>query len=184
MDGLRQARRKIHGVTLVELAVTLLVLALMVVIAVPSFSGMYERRRLVAAAEQVYNQLRLARTEAIKRSTEVHVSFSDNDSVNWSFGISDDAAVCDSTAGLGDANDCTLDINGTDVLEVSSSEDYPNVNMAYSVANASFDPIRGTADALTVNLTSGDYRASVNVSLLGSVTLCSPDDSVWGMPGC
>jgi prepilin-type N-terminal cleavage/methylation domain-containing protein len=173
-----------RGVTLIEMSVTLLVLAVIVVVAVPSFRGMYERRRVVAAAEQVYNQLRLARSEAIKRSAEVHASFSDNDSVNWSFGISDDAVTCDSTAALGTANDCTLDIDGTDVLEAFSSEDYPNVSMTFSSASIDFDPIRGTAQSLTVSLVSGDYWAQVRVSPLGAVRLCSPDGSVWGMPAC
>ncbi len=179
------------GVTLIELVITLLVLAFMVTIAMPSFQGMFERRRITGAAEHVHNQLRLARTEAIKRSAPVHASFSADGSATWSFGISDDVdtnnnpVICDGTAGLGDANDCTLDINGTDVLEVSSSADYPNVDMALSGATSTtFDSTRGTAGALIVIRSTDSYQARVFTTLLGRVELCTPDGSAWGMPTC
>ena len=62
------------GFTLIELMVTIAVLAIIVTIAMPSFTEMMERQRLKNAVETFYSDLLFAKSEALKRSTDVTVS--------------------------------------------------------------------------------------------------------------
>lgn len=70
-----------RGFTLVELMVTIAVLAVMLAIAVPSFQEFTRRNRVVAASNSLVSALALARSEAIKRAARVTVA-----SANWTGG--------------------------------------------------------------------------------------------------
>ncbi|HET6397440.1 MAG TPA: GspH/FimT family pseudopilin [Pseudoxanthomonas sp.] len=60
-------RRKHHaGVTLIELLVTLVVLAVLLGMALPSFQGSMRSNRVATATNEILASLALARTEAIK----------------------------------------------------------------------------------------------------------------------
>jgi len=59
------------GFTLIELMVTLAVLAVVASVAVPSFSTMINNNRSVTLAEDMAGALNYARSEAVKRSTNV-----------------------------------------------------------------------------------------------------------------
>lgn len=62
-----------RGFTLVELAITLVVLAVLVTLAAPSFTNMTQRNRLTAAANEVSAILQVARMDAISRGQAVTV---------------------------------------------------------------------------------------------------------------
>ena len=60
--------RQSRGFTLVELMITLAVVVVLTVIAVPSFRNMINSNRLTTAANEMVGALNLARMEAIKRN--------------------------------------------------------------------------------------------------------------------
>jgi len=60
-----------RGLTLVELAVTVALSAILVGIAVPSFSAWQGNSRIRASADTIHAGLRLARAESITRNTSV-----------------------------------------------------------------------------------------------------------------
>lgn len=87
------------GFTLIEMIVTVSVLAILLTVAVPSFKDMVDKRRLVGAAEQFYGDLQAARFEAIKLNKTVAIFFRNSGATNWCYGMADNiGAACDCTA--------------------------------------------------------------------------------------
>lgn len=76
--GEPRARRRVHGVTLVELMVTLVVLAILMAIATPSFQMVRNSTRLSGQANELVTAIQLARSEAVSRRQWVTVCRSDN----------------------------------------------------------------------------------------------------------
>lgn len=66
------------GFTLIEIVVTLAILALLSAIALPAFNGIIRNNRLTAVANEFVSHLDYARTEAIKRGNRVTVCRSSN----------------------------------------------------------------------------------------------------------
>ena len=62
-----------HGFTLIELMVTIAVLAIIVTLAAPSFQATIENNRLTSQANELVTALALARSEAVRRNTPVTV---------------------------------------------------------------------------------------------------------------
>jgi len=71
-------REKVRGFTLVELMVTVTVLAILLAIAVPSFDGVRVSNRLTGYATALATSSQLARSEAIKRDAAVTLCASAN----------------------------------------------------------------------------------------------------------
>jgi type IV fimbrial biogenesis protein FimT len=67
-----------RGFTLIELMVTITVLAILLVVAVPSFDGIRLSSRLTSYATDLMASSQLARTEAIKRNAPVTLCVSSN----------------------------------------------------------------------------------------------------------
>ena len=65
-----------RGMTLVELLVTLVIAAIIAIIAVPSFTGFLARQRLTSDVNEIISVLSFARSEAIKQRTDIAVNFS------------------------------------------------------------------------------------------------------------
>jgi type IV fimbrial biogenesis protein FimT len=79
------------GFTLIELMVTIAVLAILLTIAIPSYQSMVRNNRIAAQANQVITALNYARSEAVKRGAPATVCSSNGGtacagSTNWSTG--------------------------------------------------------------------------------------------------
>jgi type IV fimbrial biogenesis protein FimT len=64
-------KAKSRGLTLIELLVVMVVIGVLGSLVAPSFIGLFSRRAVQAAASDLASDLRLARSEATKRSTYV-----------------------------------------------------------------------------------------------------------------
>lgn len=175
-------KRHHHGFTLVELLITIVVIAILSAIAVPSFQSMLERRRLIAATEGVYAHLQFARSEAVKFGLAASLNVSIKTGTPWCLGISNATASCDcNTAGA-----CVYGPATVMERNLIGSE-FSNVALTTTQANAQVDGIRGGfgGTAGTVTLTSSPSSLTTNIvfSRLGRIRICSAS-GIGGYPSC
>ncbi|MGD9946413.1 MAG: GspH/FimT family pseudopilin [Burkholderiaceae bacterium] len=67
-----------HGLTLVEMAITMLIFAILVAAAAPSFSGFLANTQIRSASDSLRNGLRVAQMEAMKRNRRVELVLTDS----------------------------------------------------------------------------------------------------------
>ena len=183
--------KKQSGVTLIELLVTVAVISVIALLAIPSFDSIIEKNRLRNAVEDVYGLMVEARSEAVLRSVDSLMDI--DESAAWCVGYTmDDDGLgtdCDCTDGLADSDPCSVGVSGTAVLKTIRSTDFPGVTMdtvATTATNPEFDSVRGTVGtAGAIQLQSGDWAANVVVSPLGRVMVCTPaDEETIGFEDC
>jgi prepilin-type N-terminal cleavage/methylation domain-containing protein len=167
-----------RGFTVVELLVTVSIVAVLLGLAVPSFRDLFERQRLETVADTIISDLRAARAEAISRGPE-------------------DSLMVEFTTASGSWSYTVTDAGGTVFLQ-RTSDDLYGASVVMTVANTAFgdtdldgkrdfslDALRGLAldgaGAITLTSSSG-YDISVVRNLLGKVDMCS--DSMNGYPTC
>lgn len=175
------------GFTLVELMVTLAVLAILVTLSIPTFNDFRQRSALRGAADQVVSFIGDARFEALRRNSDVKIGFVTNPSGAFCIGaatttVPGDDASCDCfTAGSCDVsaypddqaqwkgvrfpslptigNDDT-DASGVIVIDPKRA----NLTEAGDVGRISLQSPTG----------SQDYRVDVVVDRNGRATACQP----------
>jgi type IV fimbrial biogenesis protein FimT len=184
----RGRRDRAGGLTLIELLVTLAVLAILIVVGVPSMAEMVTRHRLKTAAQAFVDDLQWSRSEAIRRNAEVYLMI---DSGAWCYSI---ATVRDCTCGATDRTrtaSCTQPTEAPPLLKVVAGDAFPGVRIADHTFNrsapmAAFEPRRALALQSGSLTLASDQGAELRVilSLLGRVRLCSPGGSLWGYPPC
>jgi type IV fimbrial biogenesis protein FimT len=108
--------RRSRGFTLIELMVTVAILAIALGIAVPNLQEFARRNRLVATTNNMASALALARSEAVKRAARVSVASTDWDG-GWQVFVD--------TGTVGDASDEPAD----NILRVYQ----PNANGAAAI---------------------------------------------------
>lgn len=171
-----------QGFTVLELMITVAVLAVVLTLGVPSMSAAMEKRRTIAAAEQIYSQLQLARFESVARSQQVFANIVGGNS--WAIGVSNNSA-CDPSD---NSPACSLpDMTGANaVTQIVSSANFSTVSVTTSAAQITFSPQRATASSADIDIVSnGDvgFALRVEVSLLGRIGICSPADPVTQVGG-
>ncbi|QDP02039.1 GspH/FimT family pseudopilin [Thalassotalea sp. PS06] len=184
--------KKVRGITLIELIISMAIIAILALVAAPSFVKNMENRNLAGAAETLYSHLQLARSESLLRSEDVVFSVAGMDSTSWAFGINE-LTGCDPTVTNNAAtNACVLQIDDGDgtfvaandnVLHQIDGAEFTDVTMKMQVISGTagnsitFDPARGTTDGArqyTLTNASGS-SVQISLSLIGNVKLCSDD---------
>lgn len=180
------AYRNQSGVTLIELMVTIAVLAILVTLAAPSFVDFAERSALRGAADNVVGVIAAAKEEAIKRDRWVRV---DVKQVGSGFCVGA-AMVADGTATTMDGCDCSAA-----TCPVASypekARDLHRVTMTDGAGEGFvIDPKTGTladfGDGGEIVLgTSRGYAATIKINAMGRASICSPGDKgLAGVKAC
>jgi type IV fimbrial biogenesis protein FimT len=182
-----------HGFTVIELMISLAVLAIITALALPSYRSILEKRQVSSGAEQLGAFLSSAQFESVKRNQFVAVNYQENGG-DWCLGMrSGDAAGVDCNCTVTDAtaaNACALD--GTLKVFNSSSLNYPDVLNGAAVGaddTIVYDPVRGLTQGFeTVKLElqsipEGNYALDVEVAVTGRVKICSNKVADKDVPG-
>jgi type IV fimbrial biogenesis protein FimT len=86
--------RKQRGLTLIELMVGIAIIAIISILAIPSYSDWIGNSRLRNGAESVVNGLQLARAEAVRRNTAVQFQLTAGNTSAWQVGCVTVTATC------------------------------------------------------------------------------------------
>ncbi len=95
------ARRPTRGVTLIELLVTLSVVAILLAIGVPSFQAVLARNRIAGITNDLMGALNLTRSEAIKRGKIVTICKSTNTDATDNSAASTPTPTCSTSSTVG-----------------------------------------------------------------------------------
>ena len=166
------------GFTVIELMITIAVIAIVTSLALPSYRSIVEKRQVTSGAEQVMAFLSTAQMEAVKRNQFVAVNYQDNGGA-WCFGLTaadDDDASCDCTN-----NSCTLD--GQLRVLNSTMLKRPQVLSAATVGGDDdtlvFDPVRGltvgaeVADIALISPDATSWALNIQITPTGRVKICT-----------
>lgn len=183
-----------RGFTLIELVISLAVLTVLVLVAVPSFNEFRQRSSLRGAADQIVSFWGDARFEALRRNALVKVVFVDD-----AGGVCLGAMTTTPADAATDTCDClTAGAGSCDVASYpSSQDDWRGVQVAGAATIGSdsdgmvIDPKRGSLmdedDVGSIllqssNVGSADYRLNVAFDRNGRAFVCEPADAPSKIP--
>lgn len=172
-----------QGFTLVEGLTVMAILSVVTSLAISNWGQMMANKHIRTSMESLYNTLKLARSESIKRHATITVSFrnyKDTSSPSWCYALSD-GGNCDCRI----FNACTID--GVSVIQTDvntpSTLATNNLTGSTDAKFVSFEHIRGTtSNSGSIQFTSGAATGLVNISAMGFINSCS--STVPGYPSC
>ena len=173
-------QRRQRGLSLLEVAIVVAIVAIVAAAALPSFAELVTARRLEAAATRLAADLQFARSEAIARNRALRLTIRNGaDATCWI--VHTGAALdCSCTAASTVCADGALAIKS---VALPSTE---RIVVSGNVGSIVFDPLHGTSTP-SGTLRLGDARGRAVhhiVNVLGRVRSCAPDGAVPGYPTC
>jgi len=182
------------GFTLIELMVTLGVVAIVLAAAAPSFADFLDRYRLRGAVDDVVSVISNARAASVKSDRDVSISLEGSNSSAWCLGAN---AAVDPAAGnpvspavACDCTDTTQCLVGGERMAVDVGQE-GQVSVDDLTNPITFDSKLGLKEPRapsTATFTSphGKYDVSVTVNALGQASVCTPTGkpAITGIASC
>lgn len=171
-----------RGLTLIETAIVVAVMAIVAATVAPSLAGFIDARRLDGAASRLAADIQFVRSEAVARNKALRVSFhsTPNASTCWVVHAGPAAQCACSDSGVAVCSGAAVGIKAV-VLPAGE-----RVAVAANVGSIVFDPLHGTSTPTgTLRLVATSGRAIHHiVNVVGRVRSCSPGAAVPGYRAC
>jgi type IV fimbrial biogenesis protein FimT len=167
-------RRTVHGLTLIEVLVAIAIVAVLVRLAAPSFTESIARGRLEGTVVTLANDLHYARSEALRRRSNVTLAVG-NDAAGNFYRITDPAAPVGQT----ELKKVYL-ADGVTLSGVAADESLT------AAAPVVFEGLRGTTPAVTLVgiSTQTAARLRVTANALGRLSVCTTSSNMGSYPTC
>ncbi len=181
MDTKHSARKWQHGITLLELAIVVVVTAIVAATAGPSLAAFIETRRLDGAATRLASDIQFVRSESLARNRSLRLSFRSHAAASCWIVHTGAATQCD-CPNPGPAV-CTGGAAEIKTVQLPTTE---RIALIPNVGSIAFDPLHGTSTpAGTLRLVAPSGRAIHHVvNVMGRVRSCSPSALVAGYRPC
>ena len=177
---MRHSPRRHRGLTLVEAAIVVALVAVIAGIALPEFRQLRARHQLDGAAAQLETDLMLARSEAVARAGAVRVEFTTD--AGGSCYVIHDGATGDCRCASDALPVCS---GGTRALRSVSFPPGGPVQVASRSASIVFDAVLGTVTpTATIRLVADLGSVHQVVNIMGRVRSCVPAPGRAGYPTC
>lgn len=181
--------KKTLGFTLIEMLVTISIVAILASIAVPSFSKMIERNRITSGTNEFLSALILTRSEAVKRSQTVTVCVS-NAAQTACDTTSDDYAKgwlifaeCGSANGTLDTTTNICDTNNSGAVDspevpIKVHGELPQLSIKPDATDNEYltYDISGRSDDLNLHVgkdsTTTNLKKTIDINRTGRATTC------------
>jgi type IV fimbrial biogenesis protein FimT len=151
----QRKHRDQSGFTVSELLITIAIISILAVIAIPNIIGELPKYRLNGASRQIIGDLMEARMKSVRLNRKVKIFFTSDNHYK----------ICDDSN-----NDNTVDDCEGNTKLVNIQDNYKGVTLE-SNNNPIFNP-RGTASNLaTINVTNSSGTKSITIAITGRVQL-------------
>ena len=166
------------GFTLIELMVTITLVAIVMGIGVPSYQNLVVKNRIQTQADEIRSSLAMARVEAIRRGLRVRVCPGTNGCVgaNWHEGWNSFVDRNSDNTRDDAANETALGVH----IRLDGGSTLKGAN------NVIFKSDGTVVSAQTMSLCTADshaqHRRRISISSVGRVRVCQPPDA--GEPAC
>jgi len=197
------------GFTLIEMMITLGVIAIIASLALPSYRAIIEKRQVTSGAEQFAAFFSTVKSHAVKRNHDIAMyPLADGD--EWCMGFkefnknlsdSENDCSCIETE-VTNANACRVDLNNdgswqANELTVLRSSDLRKPETLTDIALQGntkyfvFDSVRGFLDVsdsdyannMKLSFANGQYGLEVRIDRLGRTFICSAQSATTPVPG-
>jgi prepilin-type N-terminal cleavage/methylation domain-containing protein len=193
MQSMMTQLRRLRGVTLIELMVAVGVLGVLIAVAAPSLSDLLERRRVIAAADEVASVLAYAKAETNATNSSLLVRFDPDPNQTMS---------CTAVVTSGGLDRCRCYLAPTAVCPRTSSQmlrlfQLPRDHVRFSARATSWggpanyivfqrEQMGIAATGFQVNVVGmrRGYALRVEVNTAGRVKICSPNGDMTGYVTC
>jgi len=173
---------RIAGFTIIELMISLMLLAVAAALSLPSYRDMIEKRQLTHGAEQIMAFVNSAQLEATRQNDFVTISWSHIDDNDWCFGTTLGEDACDCTQTVPTESDyCAINA----VPSVISNINVGSRDLLKSISGDdeyTYDPVRGIFDDFGADLNvemssdSESYALTLVMNQAGNAFICSTDE--------
>lgn len=195
---MKPARRPLSGFTLIELMVTVVIMATLIVLVAPGFKQQIEMQRLRGAHDQLATDVQFARSEAARLGIPVHVRVQPSSAGGSAcYIVFSDRGMTQSTFDFSAACDCTQPIGSrcsaatTAEIKTVALESFTGLNLSYANKDrVGFDPITGALLVQVFDGPGGDGKEFIVdtsldasrkmrlwVAFSGRVRVCAPAGS-------
>lgn len=174
----KHSKRKSLGFSLIELMVSVVIMAILMTLAVPGFQTWLQNSQIRNAAESIQNGLQRARAEAVGRNTDV--TFVLGAGSSWVIGVVSSGEVVESRSASEGSRNVTVAVTPAGSATVTFNN-LGSVRVTNADASAPFtqvdldSPVLAAADSQELRVTLG---------FGGNVRMCDPNAPAGSPQAC
>ena len=168
------------GFTLIELLIAVTVVALLLVVALPSYQSLRQEQMVRAATQALYTDVMLLKSEAVKRNQTLNLLLFNSGTSNWCYRVHID----------GSCTSCADTCSSIEGRKGGDASEFPDISLVASYSESATNirplnvsPRRGTLTAGNIAISSGDYAMQVVTNSVGRVRTCAVSN-ISGVPLC